>query len=1165
MTTFKKVTEQMGLSPSAMQTYMSALVSNQNSLFYKELSSAFTHVLQQVARDEADAITRGDRGTAQVPYRLEMDEKLALEKDYDDFHISYTLRDRLSVGLGAATWYMQQQAMFTLLKGNTTKVAYVTDSFEHVIFRNREYVRIYCSELTPGSQALVKASMRAVSGYVSGALRQKRPNVGSRSAGPVSNRMARKFASDPTSVVCFSKSSGLEEVPVVLMDYSNMAVNWEQHVMFVSGCNAKMAYSSIPMTDEMLLGIDCYSKALGAWITFGEEGGRKVFHVDYEWNRAKNYTQDFDAYLNFFSQSTVEWMGRFYFRETMLRRDGYVLTRTLLLEDCVPDVATESRLWFSPAMSTKMMLVSYRLKSPVLDPSVAGNYVRVPELVDSRIVRNSLNSVRALPAEDFTASEVARIVRIVGSRDVAPTGSSLSVLHMPNSYVHEALSEAIFLASFEERFVETEVCKRLSRDTEGVLDVSRMSLPILTFYFAMQCMREGFNKILQGLTPMSSAESWRERILRVERDRVKLPYFEDALKFTELSSCATPVVREAFSHDYSHFDAGMPMGKVRHYGSVTAVVTSARKVVEFGESKDERLYSDALAAELADAMETKIDSAICVDELDVTPKPKVPEAALSLQTQLAITHDNQAPDDIPDPVDYQVQFESVDDMVPDVPTEEVPHPIDTLQRVSDAFGHTADGANREHDELLAHAGDLHLTMDAIDGSVNAAAIGSQKSKRVYESNLVTMMPPKGVNSTESTIVALATRNANIPQIYDSTDPVTVWDESVVPALDAYLGPYGRSKAEHFRQHPIIADFEAIGDWLESRDPAVYKRLLSLDLDPTDMDLSEYETMLKLDKKPLLKRGNGHVLKPAQTVNYHTKEKVAHWSPFFRKAATRFTSLVQHRAVVSMMKSPEDLQAEINRKLQGYNGDDMCIVACDHSSYDKSQARVARYVEMRFYVEYLGLSQDLVDQWWTGQADGRLRATAAGVRLFIELQRRTGDATTALGNTVLNFLSFVTILSDYNDQAIVDGFMGDDMVRFSKVLIEDVDLEKSMNSLFNFSVKEIKKSVAYYLSGALVKVSDRWWWVPDVYKTLQKLGRSVPAEPDQFAELHQSFADRMGVIGDQARADATAAAMANWYDRPFGEAIELVTSLWTLAKSRATFRSVWRMDQSLITL
>lgn len=1165
MTTFKKVTEQMGLSPTAMQTYMSALVSNQNSLFYKELSAAFTHVLQQVAKDEADAITRGDRGTAQVPYRLEMDEKLALEKDYDDFHITYTLRDRLSVGLGAATWYMQQQAMFTLLKGNTTKVAYVTDSFEHVIFRNREYVRIYCSEETPGSQALVKASMRAVSGYVSGALRQKRPNIGTKSTGSVTNRMARKFANDPSSVICFSKSSGIEEVPVVLMDYSNMAVNWEQHVMFVSGCNAKMAYASIPMTDEMLLGIDCYSKALGAWITFDEEDGRKVFHVDYEWNRAKNFTQDYDAYLNFFSQSTVEWMGKFFFRETMLRRDGYVLTRTLLLEDCVPDVATESRLWFSPAMSGKMMLVSYRLKAPFLDPSVAKNYVRIPELVDSRIVKNSLNSVRALPAEDFTASEVARIVRVVGSRDVAPTGSSLSVLHMPNSYVHEALSEAVFLASFEERFVETEVCKRLSKDVEGILDVSRMSLPVLTFYFAMQCMREGFNKILQGLTLVSSAESWRERILRVEQDRVKLPYFEDALKFMELSSFATPVVRGAFSNDYAHFDKGMPMGKIRHFGSVSTLVTSVRKDIKFGESDDSQMYNDALAAELAEAMNTPVDSAVYVDEVDVSPKPKVPESALALQTQLAITHDFQAPDDIPDPVDFQVQFESVDELVPDVPTEENPHPVDSLQRISDAFGHTVDGMNREHDEHVFHSGDLHLTMDAIDGSVNTAAITAQKSKRVYESNIVTMMPPKGVNSTESTIVALATRNTNIPQIYDSTDPVTVWDESVVPALEAYLGPMGRAKAEHFRQHPIIADFEAIGDWLESRDPAVYKRLLSLDLDPTDMDLSEYETMLKLEKKPPLNRGSGHVMKPAQTVNYHTKEKVAHWSPFFRKAATRFTSLVQHRAIVSMMKSPEDLQSEMNRKLQGYSGDDMHIVACDHSSYDKSQARVARYVEMRFYVEYLGLSQELVDQWWTGQADGRLRSAAAGVKLFIELQRRTGDATTALGNTVLNFLSFITILRDYNDQSIVDGFMGDDMVRFSKVLVEDVDLEKSMNSVFNFSVKEIKKSVAYYLSGILVKVGDRWWWTPDIYKTLQKLGKSVPAEPDQFFELHQSFADRMSVLGDQARAEATAAAAAAWYDRPFGEAFDAVSSLWTLAKSRSTFRSVWRMDKSLITL
>jgi hypothetical protein len=273
------------------------------------------------------------------------------------------------------------------------------------------------------------------------------------------------------------------------------------------------------------------------------------------------------------------------------------------------------------------------------------------------------------------------------------------------------------------------------------------------------------------------------------------------------------------------------------------------------------------------------------------------------------------------------------------------------------------------------------------------------------------------------------------------------------------------------------------------------------------NLSRYNHMIKRDVKPVLTTALQSEYTKAATITYHKPDLTQVATAIFGQFKTR---LLQCRA--SKVNFPLDHDSDLSGYLTGCHlgSEQDYFTEIDFSKFDKSQGEVHQIIQDKILLKF-GVDPEFVALWSTAHRQSSIFDQGVGIGFKTDFQRRTGDAFTFLGNTLVTAAMLAYVIDDFEAiRYILVG--GDDSLICSYRHIE-VPLEP-LESVFNMSCKLIQPACPYFASRYLIRRGDEILCVPDPYKLLVKMGRKdIPDNEDALEEVRKGLADSAKYLFD----------------------------------------------------
>jgi len=358
-----------------------------------------------------------------------------------------------------------------------------------------------------------------------------------------------------------------------------------------------------------------------------------------------------------------------------------------------------------------------------------------------------------------------------------------------------------------------------------------------------------------------------------------------------------------------------------------------------------------------------------------------------------------------------------------------------------------------------------------------------------------------VPTQREALLAIKKRNMNVPELQSSFDHDDVLNRCVNRFITHVVDKTRLSKL-----NPISGEeLHYFNQYLENKNPPLseYKGPVPL------VALDKYMHMIKTTLKPV-EEDSLHIERPIPaTITYHKKGVVMMTSPYFLCAIVRLLYVLKSKFVVPTGKYHQIFQ--MNPELLKHSKE---FKEIDFSKFDKSQGRLHHDVQFRLFLA-LGIPEHFVTTWFNSHERSHIRDRDCGIGFSVDYQRRTGDACTYLGNTLvtLSVLSYVYDLS--NPNVLFVAASGDDSLIGSR---EPLPREKEdlCVSLFNFETK-FPHNQPFICSKFLLVVecddgSEEVLAVPNPLKLLQKLGPKN-LQVTVLDDYYQSLCDILWVFND----------------------------------------------------
>nr|WJJ45752.1 RNA-dependent RNA polymerase [Tobacco streak virus] len=358
-----------------------------------------------------------------------------------------------------------------------------------------------------------------------------------------------------------------------------------------------------------------------------------------------------------------------------------------------------------------------------------------------------------------------------------------------------------------------------------------------------------------------------------------------------------------------------------------------------------------------------------------------------------------------------------------------------------------------------------------------------------------------VPTQREALLAIKKRNMNVPELQSSFDHDDVLNRCVTRFITHVVDKTRLSKL-----NPISGEeLHYFNQYLENKNPPLseYKGPVPL------VALDKYVHMIKTTLKPV-EEDSLHIERPIPaTITYHKKGVVMMTSPYFLCAMVRLLYVLKSKFVVPTGKYHQIFQ--MNPELLKHSKE---FKEIDFSKFDKSQGRLHHDVQFRLFLA-LGIPEHFVTTWFNSHERSHIRDRDCGIGFSVDYQRRTGDACTYLGNTLvtLSVLSYVYDLS--NPNILFVAASGDDSLIGSR---EPLPREKEdlCVSLFNFETK-FPHNQPFICSKFLLVVecddgSEEVLAVPNPLKLLQKLGPKN-LQVTVLDDYYQSLCDILWVFND----------------------------------------------------
>lgn len=369
-----------------------------------------------------------------------------------------------------------------------------------------------------------------------------------------------------------------------------------------------------------------------------------------------------------------------------------------------------------------------------------------------------------------------------------------------------------------------------------------------------------------------------------------------------------------------------------------------------------------------------------------------------------------------------------------------------------------------------------------------------------------------------------------------------------------------------RRQPIREAFPLFMNWLNTADgrkiAGAMKTMCEEDDQLRDLPLNEFVAMFKGQVKPTLSSSAHAAYAKFQTIVYYDDKRInVFWSAIMRDVAARFESCLAPQIYVAL-RGDRKLREDHLSQYWPYGSDDMAYIQVDISEYDKSQESRTRTLEDLIFRE-LGMLDDYVDLWSHSHVDTTIRVLGMGIKMVVAYQRKSGDATTALGNVMLNMMASAYVfgkptvsISQGDDGLIIRPFGGLDLTKVTDMYAQ----------LFNLPVKLIVQktlvtSIPYAMSCFYVPdvEAKRVYVVPDPVRSVESHSKSITMDEAKFQEKWVSYQDRVKLWRAPYPMRDFARMLQSWYDNSTIDVEQFMLAKVSLGKDEHTYRSIWSED------
>lgn len=416
----------------------------------------------------------------------------------------------------------------------------------------------------------------------------------------------------------------------------------------------------------------------------------------------------------------------------------------------------------------------------------------------------------------------------------------------------------------------------------------------------------------------------------------------------------------------------------------------------------------------------------------------------------------------------------------------------------------------KRDQDIVESSDISLRIDD-RMTIDPLKIGFNKRKSpTLSPTMRTMMPANRVPSQRETILAMSKRNANAPMLMNKNLSPRVLAGFLFENFKKSCLQLDKIDVDVVLD-PIELSPRLVQKWFDKHDSSVASQAQS-DIPPEDRMFSRYNFMVKNKLKPPMEAGALYKYAGGQTIAYHKKDANVIFCPIFSEVRDRLLALLKPHIKIMTGKSIEEFEEQINQEFHA----DFLWEACnriedDFAKFDKSQHEALFEAECLVYA-FLGVPQEVIDEWRKCHKEAIIKDRLNGVWMKTLYQRKSGDASTFIGNTLVLILVMCAVY-DFR-HVLMALFVGDDSVLFLLKGYEYKDASSLFADLFNLENKLLMEyRYPYFCSKFMMNVDGRIVFVPNVLKAVTKLGRSDLVNYEHAEEYRVSLKDNLKILSN----------------------------------------------------
>lgn len=492
-------------------------------------------------------------------------------------------------------------------------------------------------------------------------------------------------------------------------------------------------------------------------------------------------------------------------------------------------------------------------------------------------------------------------------------------------------------------------------------------------------------------------------------------------------------------------------------------------------------------------------------------------------------------------------------------------PLETVQTALDFLLPGNGAINSEFDNSMIEYSNLRMT---VVGNLKLSlmkAASKLKPRMTLKPRLRTSCAPPRQPTMRQGLLALNKRNLGVVHVSAPQGHKAFARDAFSHMMDTFAVPDWRAKLR--AMDPIVPNLRDLQEWFDFQSQSTKRAVEKMEmpglLEKVKTSVADYEFILKSEPKVSVEVKPQHTYPTVQTVMFHRKEVNAFFGPMVREADRRFRSVLRDNVLYNKGKNLDDIEGFLSDNYQPGAGN--VIVENDFSDYDRSQAEVAYALDFEV-LSAMGLNPGDLETWMAGHYKHANISYALGIVVYLQYQRKSGDVTTAFGNTVHNMAALAWSLRLNSFEVLAAMFLGDDswfqLVDSPSMRTRINGCSEEIAMRFNGEAKTAYFRTGYFCGNYILSLAGKVFLAADPIKRAVKLGRWDIKEASLLKENWVSYCDLMRNYEREDVQEALVRAVEERHPKGVGAPVKgLVESLYTLRKSFAEFKKLWAAEAS----